>query len=260
MQLIDSHCHLDLLDLAAIQGDLKQVVAFAEQQGVSHFLCPGVTLTDLPKQLAAIADIPNAWTAVGLHPNETVETEPDVETLVRLVQTTPRVIALGETGLDYYRLEGSPDRQQERFRRHIRAAIQTGKPLIVHSRQAREDTIRLLKEENADRVQGVMHCFTEDLKMAQAAIALGFYISFSGIVTFSNAKDLQAVAKNIPLESMLIETDAPWLAPVPFRGKTNQPAYVRQVAEYIATLRNEPVERIAEQTTHNFKQLFSVEF
>jgi len=258
MQLVDSHCHLDLLDLSEYQGDLSRAVAFAAEQGVSHFLCPGVTLSDFPLQLKTIDPFPNMYTAVGLHPNETVETEPDVDTLVDLLNT-PRVIAVGETGLDYYRLKGDSAPQQARFRTAIRAAIRTDKPLIVHSRQAREDTIRLLREENADSVRGILHCFTEDLAMAEAAIELGFYISFSGIVTFSNAKEIQAVAKTIPLESMLIETDAPWLAPVPFRGRTNQPAYVHYVAECIATLRDIPVEQVAEQTTQNFMQLFKLE-
>lgn len=258
MQLIDSHCHLDLLDLTAHEGDLAKAIGYAREEGVSHFLCPGVTLADFPAQLAAIQPFPMVYAGVGLHPNEQVEVEPETETLVALART-PKVIAIGETGLDYYRLEGDSGGQQERFRRHIRAALETGKPLIVHSRQAREDTIRLLREENASKVRGILHCFTEDLAMAKAAIELGFLVSFSGIVTFSNAKALQEVVKNIPLESILIETDAPWLAPVPYRGKPNQPAFVRYVAEHIAILRDEPVERIAEVTTRNFMQLFRLE-
>ena len=199
MQLVDSHCHLNLLDLTDYGGDLAKVVELAMEQGITHFLCPGVTLEDFPAQLEAIERWPGCmYASVGLHPNEVIATEPDAAMLAQIADH-PRVIAIGETGLDYYRLEGDPSLQQERFRRHIRAARETGKPLIVHSRQAREDTIRLLREEKAETVRGILHCFTEDLAMAEAAIAMGFYISFSGIVTFANAKELHEVAKRIPL-------------------------------------------------------------
>ncbi|MDX1901943.1 MAG: TatD family hydrolase [Gammaproteobacteria bacterium] len=258
MQFVDSHCHLDLIEQTENGPSIPTLLTEAEHQAVKYFLCVCVTLKDFPAMFAKINTYPNVWASVGLHPNEVADHEPSIEDIVQLARDK-KVIAIGETGLDYYRTEGDVAFQHERFRRHIRAARQLNKPLIIHSRQAKADTIRLLKEEQADTVQGVMHCFTEDLEMAQAAIELGFYISFSGIVTFSNAKTLQTVAREIPLDRMLIETDSPWLAPVPHRGKLNQPAYVRHVAEFIATLRGVSLEEIAKVTTANFFKLFHVE-
>lgn len=247
--MIDSHCHLNRLE------DVNAALRFAKTQGVSHMLCVSVVLEDLPEILAIAQAHEGVYASVGLHPTEAVSTEPSVEGLVKLA-SDPLVIAIGETGLDYYRCEGDMTWQQERFKTHINAARAVGKPLIVHTREAREDTIRILREE-ANGVQGVMHCFTETWEMAQQAMDLGFYISFSGIVTFKNALELQEVAKRVPMDRMLIETDAPYLAPVPYRGKPNEPGYVRYVAEAIAALRGIPFEEVVAQTTDNFRRLFA---
>lgn len=255
--LVDSHCHLDLLDLTQYQGDLNAALNFAQSQGVSKFLCVCVDLTKFPDILNIAKQYSQVSASVGLHPNEIVKQEPSVADLSKLTQH-PKVIAIGETGLDYYRSEGDLQWQQQRFRHHINAAKDTGKPLIVHTREARVDTLKILAEEQAQTIGGVMHCFTEDWDTASQAMDLGFYISFSGIVTFKNAVSLQEVARRIPLERMLIETDAPYLAPVPYRGKTNQPAYVRHVAEFIADLRDISLQEVAQATTHNFHQLFRV--
>jgi len=253
---IDSHCHINFPELAQ---RLPEIFQKMQENRVSHALCVSVDLPDFPQVLALAEQYPNVYASVGVHPDYPDTPEPTVEDLVRLA-AHPRIVAIGETGLDYYRLEGDLEWQRERFRRHIRASRTTGKPLIIHTRAAAEDTLRIMREEGAGTdaggVAGVMHCFTESLEVAEAAIAMGFYISFSGIVSFKSARDLQQVAKTIPLERMLIETDSPYLAPVPFRGKTNEPGYVRHVAECIATLRGEPLERIAAQTTENFFQLF----
>lgn len=250
MMYVDSHCHLNMLD------DMEGALRYAKEQGVGHFLCVAVTLDD-HKILKDISDKhANVYISVGLHPNENPEQVITVDDLLPLAGDS-RVIAIGETGLDYYRVEGDKKWQQERFIQHIECARQLSKPLIIHTRQAKEDTIQLLREQDAQNVGGVMHCFTEDWQTASSALDLGFYISFSGIVTFKNATELQQVAKKVPLERMLIETDSPYLAPVPYRGKTNQPGYVCHVAEYIAALRGEALERIAQQTTENFFTLFS---
>jgi len=256
MFLVDSHCHLDQLDLSAYEGDLSKALAFASNHDVKHMLCVSITLKDFFPMMEIIKSFPQVSASVGLHPNELdIEKEPTADELIELANNK-KVIAIGETGLDYYRSEGDLEWQRERFRQHILASQKTQKPLIVHMRQSTEDTLRILREEYA--AHGVMHCFTEDWNTAVAAMDLGFYISFSGIVTFSNAKVIQDVAKKIPLDRMLIETDSPYLAPVPFRGKTNQPAYVRYVAEYIAQLRNIHLVELAEQTTHNFFTLFNL--
>jgi TatD DNase family protein len=255
MFLVDSHCHLDQLDSATHHADVAKTLAFAEEQGVKHFLCVCITLNDFPRMLEMIYPYANVKASVGLHPNEVVEQEPSAADLVELAQDK-KIIAIGETGLDYYRSVGDLDWQRERFRQHIHAAKQTKKPLIIHSRQAKEDTLKILRAENAEAVGGVLHCFTEDMPMAKEAMELNFYISFSGIVTFNSAKEIQYVAKNMPLDRMLLETDSPFLAPVPHRGKPNQPAYVRYVAEFIAKLRGIEAEEVAEQTTKNFFRLF----
>jgi len=256
MVLVDSHCHLDQLDLAKYDGDLSKAMKFAEEQGVKHFLCVCITLNDFPAMMEIVKAYPQVSASVGLHPNEQdIEREPTAEDLVKLAQGE-KIIAIGETGLDYYRSTGDTDWQRERFRQHIRAAKKVRKPLIVHTRLAKDDTIKMLREEHAEEVGGVMHCFTEDWQMARAAMDLNFYISFSGIITFRNAVEIQEVAKQMPLDRILIETDSPYLAPNPHRGKSNEPAYVRFVAEYIAQLRGMDVVELAEQTTQNFFECF----
>lgn len=255
---IDSHCHINFPELAA---RLSEIFDKMRKNQVSHALCVSVNLPEFPQVLALAEHYPNVYASVGVHPDYEDTPEPSLEQLVALADH-PRIVAIGETGLDYYRLQGDLEWQRERFRVHIRASRQTGKPLIIHTRSASEDTIRLLQEEGASPqaggVAGVMHCFTESQEVADAAMALGFYISFSGIVTFKSAKALQEVARNIPLERMLIETDSPYLAPVPYRGKTNEPALVRHVAEFIADLRGISVEQVARQTSENFFQLFKM--
>jgi TatD DNase family protein len=253
--LTDSHCHLDMLDLEPFGGSIDGVLTAAGQQDVGQFLCVSINMEDLPGMLAIAEQHEAVWASVGLHPNERDGHDPSVEELLALADH-PKIVAIGETGLDYFRSEGDLDWQRERFRRHIAAARQCGKPLIIHSRDAREDTLRILDEENAVETGGVMHCFTGDLDMAREAIALNFHISFSGIVTFKSAKELQEAALNIPLERMLVETDCPYLAPVPHRGKPNHPAWTRHVAEFIAELRGVDYETIASATTDNFNRLF----
>lgn len=252
--LVDSHCHLDCLSQE--QGSIAEVLTRAKQEGVGHFLCVGITQATFPAMLAAIEEFPNVFASVGTHPNEPAQQEPSVDEMINFAKHS-KVVAIGETGLDYYRLDDqSPTQQQMRFRNHIKAAHAVNKPLIIHSRQAREDTIQILKEENAQAVRGVMHCFTENWEMAQQAIALDFYISFSGIITFKNAQDIRDVVEQVPLERLLIETDAPYLAPVPYRGKSNEPAYVRYVAEKVAEIKQLSYEAVAKQTTQNFFDLF----
>ncbi len=250
--LVDSHCHLDLIK----NSNPDTLVAAAKAQGISHCLSVAINLDHFPTLLSIAQRLDNVFASCGIHPNTSLEAAVDVQTLVTMADD-PCVIAIGETGLDYFRSgQGDLTRQQESFRTHIQAAKETGKPLIIHSRDAAADTLRILREEKAASVGGVMHCFVEDWDIAQQAMEMGFYISFSGIVTFKNAKTLQAVAKQVPLDRMLVETDAPYLAPVPYRGKTNQPAYVRHVAEFIADLREETFETIARATTENFFRLF----
>jgi TatD DNase family protein len=250
--LVDSHCHLNFPELLTNMDAVKQSMA---DNGVTHALCVSVTLDAFPEVLGVAEQHQHIYASVGIHPDYEGEQETSVEELVRLANH-PKVIAIGETGLDYFRLSGDLEWQRERFRTHIRAAIQAEKPLIIHTRSAAEDTIRIMREEHVERTGGVMHCFTESLEIAEQAIELGFYISFSGIVTFKNATALKEVARHVPLDKMLVETDSPFLAPVPFRGKTNQPAYVKYVAEEIASLRGIPVEEVATATTTNFFNLF----
>lgn len=253
--LVDSHCHLDRLDLEPFHGELKGALDNAFEHGVGHMLCVCIDLEHFYDVLAPAQAYENIFASVGVHPNEQGGQEPDVATLVDLAKD-PRVIAIGETGLDYFRSEGDLEWQRERFRTHIAAAKQSGKPLIIHMREATEDTLRLLHEEGAGEIGGVMHCFAEDWAAAKAALDLEFYISFSGIVTFNSAKTLKEVAKQVPLERMLVETDSPYLAPTPFRGKSNQPAFVKYVAQHIAELRGSSLEAIGEATTENFFRLF----
>ena len=220
-------------------------------------LCVSVDLPSFPDVLATAERDERIYASVGVHPNTTMEPDVTEQQLVSLADHG-KVIAIGETGLDYFRSEGDLEWQRDRFRTHIKAAKTTNKPLIIHSRDAREDTIGILSEEGADSVGGVMHCFVEDWETAQKAMDLNFYISFSGIVTFKNAQDLQEVAKLVPIEKMLVETDSPYLAPVPKRGKQNQPAFVRHVAEFIADLKSISYDQLATQTTDNFNSLFKV--
>jgi len=255
MFLVDSHCHLDLLDLAPDHGDLNRIIERAQQNGVHYLLNVCVSLSEFPVILQTAEKYSFVGTSVGLHPNEQGD-EVNEETLIKLAQHK-KVVAIGETGLDYFRSTGDLEWQRERFRMHIRAAKKLKKPLIVHTRDAKEDTIRLMLEEGAAQAGGVMHCFTEDWTVAKQALDMNFYISFSGIITFKSAVTIQEVARQVPLDRILIETDSPYLAPVPHRGKPNEPSYVRYTAEYIANLRNLPLEAFAEQTTTNFFQLFS---
>ncbi|HTS22385.1 MAG TPA: TatD family hydrolase [Casimicrobiaceae bacterium] len=251
---VDSHCHLDFPELS---GNLPAVLAAMATNAVTHALCIGVNLPDLPRVMQIAAENGNLYASAGVHPDYEDTPEPTVAELVALAGR-PKVVAVGETGLDYYRLTGDLAWQRERFRRHIRAARECAKPLVIHTRAAAADTLTLMREERAGDAGGVMHCFTETWDVAQAAIDMGFHISFSGIVTFKNAQELKEVARRVPLERMLIETDSPYLAPVPFRGKTNQPAYVRHVAEEIARLREIPLEAVGAATSANFFRLFGV--
>jgi len=237
------------------QAALQPVLEDASAQGIEHMLCVSVSLERFAPMMALIGPYAQISASVGVHPDGTDVEDPEVEQLAALA-ARDRVVAVGETGLDYFRVEGDVEWQRERFRRHIRAAREVGKPLIVHTRAARDDTLRIMREEGAAQAGGVLHCFTEDWDMAAAAMDMNFYISFSGIVTFKNAAALQDVARRLPAERMLVETDSPYLAPVPRRGKTNQPAYVRYVADFIAGLRGESVESVAAYTTRNFYDLF----
>ena len=252
---VDSHCHLDFPEFAA---DLPQLLAAMREHGVTHALTIGVDLPAWPNVIALARAHPNLYATVGVHPDYTDTPEPTVAELAALA-ATPKVVAIGETGLDYYRQEGNLEWQRERFRRHIRAARESGKPLVIHTRAAAADTLAIMRDERAADAGGVMHCFTESWDVARAALDLGFHISFSGIVTFRNALELKDVACRVPLDRMLIETDSPYLAPVPHRGRRNQPAWVRHVGEEIARLRGIATETVAAATSANFFRLFNIE-
>lgn len=252
--LVDSHCHLDFPDF---QGREEELLAAMKTNGVGWALVAGVTLERFPGVLTLAERFPNLYAAVGVHPDTQEGEEPDQDRLIALAGH-PKVVAIGETGLDYYRLEGDLEWQRERFRTHIRAARRTGKPLIIHTREAAADTLRILEEEGAGEAGGVFHCFTETRAVAEAALALGFHISFSGIVTFKNAIQIKEVASFVPIDRILVETDAPYLAPVPHRGKLNHPALVRHVAEEVAKLRGISTDELALATTANFSRLFGV--
>jgi TatD DNase family protein len=253
---VDSHCHLTFEGLADRIGEVRAAMAAAQ---VDRALVICTTLEEFERVHALAMAHDNFWCSAGVHPDNEGVREPTIEDLVALA-ARPRVVAIGETGLDYYRLAGRTveqmEWQRERFRVHIRAALATGKPLVVHTRSAGDHTLQLLREEGADRVGGVFHCFTESADVARAALDLGFHISFSGIVTFRNAADLRDVARWVPLDRLLIETDSPYLAPVPHRGKSNEPAYVRLVGEAIAKERAMDTETLAAATTANFERLF----
>ena len=236
--------------------ELDQVLLRAKENQVEYMLCVSVNLEAYPEVLAIAEQHANIFASVGVHPNEQSGADPTANQLIKLAQHE-RVVAIGETGLDYFRCEGDMTWQQNRFRNHIQAAKEANKPLIVHTRDAAEDTMTILEEEGADQCGGVMHCFVENWDIAQRALDLGFYISFSGILTFKNATDLKEVAKKVPMDRVLVETDAPYLAPVPYRGKTNEPAYVMHVAEHLAELRGINFREVTAQTTANFFSLFS---
>jgi len=251
---VDSHCHLDFPELVA---DLPSLLDAMREARVTHALCISVDLAAWPGVHALALGHDNLYATAGVHPDYADTEEPTVERLVELA-SRPKVVAIGETGLDYYRREGDLGWQRERFRIHVRAARATGKPLVIHTRGAADDTLAVMREEGAGEAGGVMHCFTESWVVAKAALDLGFHISFSGIVSFRNAVDLQDVARRVPLERMLIETDSPYLAPVPHRGKRNHPALVVHVAEAIARLRGVAVEAVARATSDNFFRLFRI--
>jgi len=250
---IDSHCHINFPEL---NEKIDQILNNMKNHHISHALCVSVTLDKIDEILSLANKYSNIYASVGVHPDyENIE-EPDIDTLYRYSKEK-KVVAIGETGLDYFRLKGDLSWQRERFRTHIRAAIKSSLPLIVHTRNAQEDTIKIMREEGADSTTGVMHCFTESYEMAKQAIDLGFYISFSGIITFKNAESLRETVKKLPIENILIETDSPYLAPVPNRGKLNEPSNVRYVAEKIAELKGISIEEVAEITTNNFFKLFA---
>ncbi|UCV25051.1 TatD family hydrolase [Ferribacterium limneticum] len=250
--LVDSHCHLDFPDLANRMPDVLQRM---QENQVDLAVCIGVNLEDFPQVIALAEQHAQLYATVGVHPEYTDVEEPDEDRLLGLA-AHPKVIAIGETGLDYYWQKDQPEWQRDRFRTHIRAAKRCGKPLVVHTRDSSADTLRVLKEECADAVGGVMHCFTENWDIARLALDLGFYLSFSGIVTFKNAIIVKEVAKKCPLDRLLVETDSPYLAPAPYRGKPNEPAYVRYVAEEVAKLRSISIDQVHQATTDNFFSLF----
>jgi len=252
---VDSHCHLDFPDF---DGEVPRILESMRGAGVTHALCISVDLPDFARVHALATAHANLYASAGTHPDYPDTEEPSVERLCACA-ALPKVVAIGETGLDYFRQQGDLEWQRERFRTHIRAALASGKPLVIHTRAAAADTLAIMREERADLARGVMHCFTETRDVAQQALDLGFHISFSGIVTFKNATELKEVARMVPLARMLIETDSPYLAPVPFRGKRNEPAYVPHVAQEIARLRDIDVDEVAEATSSNFFELFGID-
>ncbi len=254
--LVDSHCHLDRLDLEPFDNSFDNLIRDTLESGIEHMLCVCIDTESYPAMLSLVESYPDISISVGVHPNDRERHEPEPEELVAMA-AHPKNLAIGETGLDYFRSEGDLEWQRERFRRHIRAALLCDKPLIIHTRAAREDTIRIMQEEGASQAGGVMHCFTEDWDMASEALDMGFYISFSGIITFNSAKDLRAVMQKVPEDRLLIETDAPYLAPVPKRGKPNYPSYVRYVAQCMADTRGLSVDEIGRITGDNFRRLFN---
>ena len=254
MSFVDSHCHINFRELAE---NITDVLAKMQQNDVLNALCVSVNLADFPEVLALASQYPHIYASVGVHPDYEQVEEPTVARLVALAQHA-KVVAIGETGLDYLRLTGDLEWQRERFRTHIRAARECAKPLIIHTRNAAEATLRIMAEEGAADAGGVLHCFTESWEVAQQALDMGFYISFSGIITFKSALQIKAVAQRVPLDRMLIETDSPYLAPVPFRGKLNQPGYVKHVAEEIALLRGISVAEVGLRTSENFARLFKL--
>lgn len=254
---IDSHCHLDRLKLSPYDDNLGAAIRAAEEQGVSKMLCVAIDLEHIDDVLGIAEAHENVYASVGVHPSS-IECEAPTEERLLALADNEKVIAIGETGLDYYYTADHAEEQQKRFITQLNVSRETRKPVIVHTRDAKEDTLEIIKKHSDPDVAGVLHCFTEDWDMAQRAMDLNFYISFSGIVTFKNAVELQEVAKNMPLDRMLIETDSPYLAPMPYRGKPNEPKYVPEVARFLAELKGVPVEEIADITSSNFRQLFKI--
>lgn len=253
MQIVDSHCHINFEELA---NRMPEILQNAKDNDISHMLCVSVNLEDFPQVQKLAHEHSHIFASVGVHPCYKEVKEPTVDELIEIA-SDPRIVAIGETGLDYFRVEDQcMDWQRERFVRHISAAKAVNKPLIIHTRNASDDTMRILKEEGADQCRGVMHCFAEDWEVAKKALDLGFYISFSGIVTFKSATTVQDVARKCPIDRMLVETDSPYLAPVPLRGKQNEPAFVRHTAQYVADLKGVPLALLAQTTTANFFALF----
>ncbi|MEZ8103643.1 TatD family hydrolase [Vibrio cortegadensis] len=251
---VDSHCHLDKLDYTDLHNGIEDVINKAKQAKVELLLSVGVTLDSFPKMLEMIAPYEQVHASCGVHPLD-VESDFSLDKLYEYAKH-PKVVAIGETGLDYHYQPETAELQKLRFEQQVELAVEVNKPLIIHTRNAREDTLSILKNGGADKCGGVIHCFTEDLKFAESAMELGFYISISGIVTFRQAKELKEVVAALPLERLLIETDSPYLAPVPHRGKENQPAYVVEVASYIAQLKGASLSSVAEKTTKNYRDLF----
>ena len=255
--LVDSHCHLDCIDLSDFDNSFDELIQQTYAAGVEHMLCVSINLEKYPGMLEAVRDYPNISVSAGLHPMADESDEFSAEYLTELAKDE-KVVAIGETGLDYYYHKDNPQWQQDRFRAHVQVANKVKKPVIIHTRDAGDDTLKILQQENAEACGGVIHCFTETQDFANKAIEMGLMISISGIVTFRNADALREIAKTIPDDHLLIETDSPYLAPVPYRGKQNQPAYVHQVAETLAEIRNTSVESIAEISRNNFYRLFNV--
>jgi TatD DNase family protein len=255
--LVDSHCHLDRVDLAHYDNSFDNFIAATREAGVGRMLCVAIDLAAYPAMLALVEGYDDIDLSIGVHPSDKEDREPNINELVELAKH-PKNVAIGETGLDYFHGKGDLEWQRDRFRIHIQAAHVCNKPLIIHTREAKADTLQIMREEGASNVGGVMHCFTEDWAMAEQALEMGFYISFSGIITFRNADQLREVAKRVPLDRLLIETDSPYLAPAPHRGKPNQPLRVAHVAEMVAHCKDQPVETIIEVTGNNYSKLFNV--
>ena len=253
--LVDSHCHLDKLNYGGVLGQPEQVIAAAQKAGVSHMLCVSVTLDEFPGMKQMMADFPQVALSCGVHPLY-MEQGFELAELLKLADDK-QVVAIGETGLDYFYAKETVELQKKSFIQHIEVAKELNKPLIIHTRDARQDTIALLKEHRAAQVGGVLHCFTEDLAMAEAAMEMGFYISASGIISFHSATKLRKVFEQLPLDRILVETDSPWLAPAPYRGEENQPAYVHRVAEVLAEVKGMTVEEVGKATTDNYFRLFN---
>ncbi len=255
--LVDSHCHLDCIDLIEFDNDFDQLIQHTNNAGIEHMLCVSINLKEYPSMLEKVRAYPNISVSAGMHPMADESDDFSIEYLTDLA-TDEKVVAIGETGLDYFYHKGDPTWQQQRFRAHIQVANKVDKPVIIHTRDAGKDTIKILQQENAEKCTGVIHCFTETQDFANQAMELGFMISISGIVTFKNADALRKIAKTIPDDRLLIETDSPYLAPIPHRGKQNQPAFVKHVAETLAEIRNTSVEHIAEVSRNNFYRLFKL--
>ena len=253
--LVDSHCHLDRIDLSPFDNNLDNALKAAKSNGVEHFLCVAINTENQQAVLEIAEKYANIHASVGVHPLYTKGESASVDSLAKTA-AHPKVVAIGETGLDYFYDADSKIKQQELFRVHVQAAVEVGLPLIIHTRDARQDTLNILKEEGAEKVGGVLHCFTESLEMANSAMEMGFYVSFSGIVTFNNASELREVAKQLPIDRILVETDSPYLTPQPYRGKPNSPMYVSEVAKLIAKLRNIEYSEFCRQTTQNYFNLF----